>query len=82
MGLPFLTVAVADNQKLIADGLFAAGISSHLGKAEELSIQGMCQEISRVILSPATRRQYSLLGKKLVDGEGVNRIVDYLKGSR
>lgn len=71
LGVPFLTMEVAKNQRGIVRGLDAAGI------ARELSAATM-----NALLSDAdARRAARLAGQRLVDGLGAARVIAHMTGA-
>lgn len=81
MGLPFLVVALADNQRPIAKGLGYAGIAINLGWHEEVTIEYMAQELIKVVSQKDKREEMSRRGQGLVDGQGSARVLTCLQGN-
>ncbi len=76
VGLPSLIVSIADNQRDIAMGADELGIVEYLGHCTEISATGY-QEAIRPFLSTNSRlRQLSERARTLVDGRGVERVVN------
>jgi spore coat polysaccharide biosynthesis predicted glycosyltransferase SpsG len=78
MGLPFLTVVLADNQKEIASGLDTAGIAENLGWFSDLSEERVMERVSEMIAGREKRERFSVNGRLLIDGEGAFRIVRHM----
>ena len=82
MGVPMLTLAVADNQEGIAAALAAAGVAVHLGGHAALgSDAGASRAAERIalVLDDVTLRQrLAERGRSLVDGHGAERVVEHL----
>lgn len=76
MGLPNLIVVLAENQRGIADGLAARGISVNLGPSDDLSEAAIHEALHRLIPEPARRRTMSASGRQAVDGKGVDRVLN------
>ncbi len=75
MGLPFLVVILAENQKKNAAALAGADAAVNLGWHDSQSAEKLAQTLQEVI---GSRKQRSLLienVKRLVDGKGAHRIV-------
>lgn len=70
LGVPFLTVAVAENQEKIVTVLDRDGVSPQLSS----------HTLATCILSPAARKSMSHSGQKLVNGFGASRVVTALCG--
>jgi len=78
MGLPFLTVVLADNQKDIARGLDEEELAENLGWLSDLSEDRMVERISDMITNREKRERFSASGRLLVDGRGALRIVRHI----
>lgn len=78
MGLPFLTVVLADNQKEIVLGLENAGIAENLGWFSDLSEERVMERVSEMIAGREKRERFSVNGRLLIDGEGAFRIVRHM----
>jgi UDP-2,4-diacetamido-2,4,6-trideoxy-beta-L-altropyranose hydrolase len=74
LGVPALTVIVADNQERIARGLHRAGVTRDLGWADELSDRTIVDALDALRHDPA-RAGMSKCGRALVDGDGADRVV-------
>jgi spore coat polysaccharide biosynthesis predicted glycosyltransferase SpsG len=75
VGVPFVTVEVADNQTPIAQAWMALGVAPRLGRWDEIARDTIAGVLESVLSGPARRRQ-SELGRSLVDGRGVERVVN------
>jgi len=78
MGLPSVLMTLADNQQGIAEGLDKAGVSTSLGWYEQVTREQVGKTLSRLISDPSQRQQMSENGRKLVDGQGAERVVSAL----
>ncbi len=76
LGVPMVSVVVAENQKSIAAELESAGISINLGWHEEVTVMDIAAALEDILRSPNRRAQMSARGKAIVDGRGVNRVID------
>jgi len=75
MGLPALTVSLADNQDAIAEQADRIGVARHLGRLETLTVQGLSRAVDDLIDDSAGRTAMSRAGMALVDGLGATRVV-------
>jgi UDP-2,4-diacetamido-2,4,6-trideoxy-beta-L-altropyranose hydrolase len=83
MGVPAVVLVLADNQKDIAAGLDEAGVMINLGSHEKASDEAMADALITLLRNRDLRRQMGLRGRKLVDGNGCDRVVSALQaGSR
>jgi spore coat polysaccharide biosynthesis predicted glycosyltransferase SpsG len=78
MGLPNLALALADNQRGIADGLGRAGVAENLGWFEEVNEETIATRLEDLLKDRARRAEMGRRGRKLVDGRGPERVVDTL----
>jgi len=66
-GIPNIIVVIADNQSI------------YVGKKEELNSENLKNKFKELIDNSSLRKKLSENGKKLVDGKGKQRIVDFKK---
>jgi UDP-2,4-diacetamido-2,4,6-trideoxy-beta-L-altropyranose hydrolase len=78
MGLPFVTVVLAENQHRIAAALAGAGVSRDLGWHEQVSAEGVVAQCRELLDAPALRSEMSRLGQETVDGFGAERVAAVL----
>lgn len=74
LGLPALTVQIADNQAGICRGMEEAGASEFLGVAEELDAARVLERVTSLAADRDRRRAMSVAGRQLVDGQGALRV--------
>ena len=79
MGLPSLMIILAKNQCAIAKTLNSLGVTISLGWHNSLSLHTLQQELSKLIYATDLRREIAAHARKLVDGEGSDRILMYLE---
>lgn len=75
LGLPALTISVADNQERIVAAAHAAGVSWHLGPASEVTAGHIHQVLNELAASPEKLAAMEARGLDLVDSQGVERVV-------
>jgi UDP-2,4-diacetamido-2,4,6-trideoxy-beta-L-altropyranose hydrolase len=73
MGLPTVTVELAENQRPIAKSLADAGISTAAGWYSDLDAGRLTETIARLVTSAAERGEMSRRGRAIVDGHGARR---------
>jgi UDP-2,4-diacetamido-2,4,6-trideoxy-beta-L-altropyranose hydrolase len=78
MGLPFLTIILADNQVRIACGLDEFGAALNVGWYRDLSYKKLASHLSTLISHHKFRMLMSKRGRQLVDGLGAKRVIDSL----
>ena len=78
MGLPGLTIILAENQKKIAEGLQNYGISFNLGWYFDISENNIIAKIKVLIVDKNSRKHMGERGKLLVDGKGASRVIEKL----
>jgi spore coat polysaccharide biosynthesis predicted glycosyltransferase SpsG len=79
MGLPALTLVLAENQRGVVAGLSQAGAVGTLGWYAEISDEQIAIRLVSLLEDRTLRRQMSDLGRELVDGLGTERLVESLR---
>ena len=74
MGLPLITMILADNQRAPAEALHHAGSAINLGWHEAITADTVRRSLNHLLTSPATLEQMSKSGRLLIDGLGPNRV--------
>jgi spore coat polysaccharide biosynthesis predicted glycosyltransferase SpsG len=75
VGVPFVTVEVAENQTPVAQAWMTLGVAPRLGRWDEIAQDTFTGTLESVLSGPERRRQ-SELGRSLVDGRGVERVTN------
>lgn len=75
MGIPNSIIVLADNQRGIASGLDAAGVSINLGWYETLEEAAVTDSVQSLLHDDAQRFEMTARGQELVDGRGTHRIL-------
>jgi len=78
MGVPFLSIVLADNQVPIASGLDEFGATVNLGWYTDLSERELASHLTCIIPHPELRSSMSKKGLQLVDGLGAKRVIERL----
>jgi len=78
LGLPSLMIIQAENQKMIAKNLSEAGAAIALDAESDLGFS-LKDAINNLLSNDALRASLSKLSSEIIDGDGVERIADYLK---
>lgn len=83
-GVPAIVVRTAENQRYNITGLMNAGVIEFSGDFSAIDIAGNISEKLKTLAAGAeARRQMSENGKRLIDGQGVRRILnEVLKSNR
>lgn len=74
-GLPSLVVALAENQRPVAERLDAAGVARTLGWHAEVTPRSIREALASLLADRDARAEMSQRGRALVDGEGASRVV-------
>lgn len=77
-GVPTLGIIIADNQQGIADKMSELGIIKCIGWYNKLSKDLFLQGLIDLCNNFTVRKEMSIKSKKVVDGNGVNRIAEEL----
>jgi UDP-2,4-diacetamido-2,4,6-trideoxy-beta-L-altropyranose hydrolase len=75
LGTPFIALFIADNQKPVVQGFTAQNAAVNLGSGQLLTKKEISDMLKKVIKSIDLRSNLSKNSKKLVDGEGVSRVI-------
>lgn len=78
LGLPAITVSLAENQTEIALGLHKMGATVHLGESAFVEAESVVAKLSCLVDRPDDVRSLSERAFALVDGDGVIRVCDAL----
>lgn len=81
-GLPALLVAVVEHQVEVARRFAATGAARYLGRLDRLSAFAVGTAVARLRRDADTRLRMRTVGRRLVDGRGVQRIADAVLSSR
>jgi UDP-2,4-diacetamido-2,4,6-trideoxy-beta-L-altropyranose hydrolase len=74
LGVPMLTVVIADNQVPVCESLEKAGAAINLGRMNEREYARLPVLLANVIRSKEIRRRLSRNAEKMVDGRGSERV--------
>jgi len=75
MGLPFITIVLADNQEGIAQSLHDLGVSFNLSWYDKLTLEKITRTLSNIMNNTNLRELYSVKGQQLVDGLGAKAVI-------
>lgn len=75
LGVPALTIAVAPNQRPIAESLSRAGVARDLGWYADVNEETLANAVGELARDRAARTRQSEAGRRLVDGAGAERVV-------
>lgn len=75
VGLPTVTLEIADNQRHSAEALAQAGVTVNLGWYESVTPELVRETVGPLISDRSARETMSRAGQELVDGTGVERVV-------
>jgi UDP-2,4-diacetamido-2,4,6-trideoxy-beta-L-altropyranose hydrolase len=75
LGLPAIVIDVAANQTPVAQELARQGAAVHIGSASTFSCQELASALQKFLLSQNARSLMSRRQKLLVDGRGVERVM-------
>ncbi len=80
MGLPSLIMVLADNQRLVAEKLDAAGAAVLVGWGEQVSPVEVSEALVQLLASQERRARMTVLGQNIVDGQGSARVRKHMVG--
>jgi len=81
-GTPTLTAVQADNQEGIAEGMEEAGFSLNLGRAEEITEEGIQKYVKKMLKDKDMVLKMAENGRQLVDGAGAQRVAKAILGEK
>jgi UDP-2,4-diacetamido-2,4,6-trideoxy-beta-L-altropyranose hydrolase len=76
VGLPTITIILAENQKNISESLDKDGALINLGRYQNVTENNIKEVIKGLIENPQKMASMSDKSRQLVDGEGVGRVID------
>ena len=79
-GVPSAVVVVADNQREIARDLASKKVLVSLGTVDVLEVETVLEKIKQLSSDVVFRQTMSLEAQKIIDGKGVNRVLDQFCG--
>jgi len=81
MGVPMLTIILAENQRAVAEGMEKAGASINLGWHGNLPAQAIEQAVGKLSQDQKKRNRMARTGEVLVDGYGAPRVCRVLQNT-
>jgi hypothetical protein len=78
MGLPSLLISIADNQLPACEALASSGLIQYLGSAHDLDVEAIESALLASLEAARPLHALALNNQSLVDGMGVNRVVETL----
>ena len=82
LGLPSMIVTLADNQVAIAQSLHEKEVSVSLGPYHTLEATQLVSAVQKMGTNLAQRQKMSAKGQGLIDGDGCDRVLMAMEGSR
>lgn len=76
LGVPTLAAVLADNQRGSAKALAEEGLIRLLGEGDKLTSEAIASQLLSLLDAPEERQRMADKGQALVDGRGVDRVVD------
>lgn len=80
MGVPWLSIAFADNQRPILDELHARGLAVALGWHDNVTSPKIAEALSTLLTQSRARARLAAKVAPLIDGAGAARIAGVLRG--
>ena len=74
LGVPALSLVIAENQRSIAEQLGAAGVLVNLGWHNDVAVERIATSVDGLLYSSFRRLRMSQQGRALVDGKGAARV--------
>jgi UDP-2,4-diacetamido-2,4,6-trideoxy-beta-L-altropyranose hydrolase len=74
LGVPSITITIADNQRKLADELARSGATENLGPVSELSTRNIAEAVSHLASDSEWRRKMRAAALAVADGLGAARV--------
>jgi len=78
VGLPTITIILAENQENISESLGNKGVVINLGWYEDVTVSHISSALHGLLTDYGKRKMMKLKGMRLVDGNGTKRVVEHL----
>lgn len=78
VGLPTITIILAENQKNISESLGNKGVVINLGWYEDVTVSHISSALHGLLTDYGKRKMMKLKGMRLVDGNGTKRVAEHL----
>jgi UDP-2,4-diacetamido-2,4,6-trideoxy-beta-L-altropyranose hydrolase len=75
-GVPNVIISSSDRERQTARLLQQEELACFVGHHDQASLEEITDAIERLMADPARLRSYALAGRKLVDGRGLDRVLD------
>ncbi len=79
MGVPTVSLVLAENQRPAAEALGTAGIFHNLGWYRDLTRAAIASAVAALCGDPERRQEMAARGQRLVDGLGARRVVEVME---
>jgi UDP-2,4-diacetamido-2,4,6-trideoxy-beta-L-altropyranose hydrolase len=80
MGVPVLMMILADNQEALAASVETMKAGASLGWHDRVSDEAIVRAVDGLLQDGSRRLAMSKVGRQLIDGNGVHRVIDVLNG--
>ncbi len=77
-GIPCLNISIADNQTSVLKRLDQAGALVYIGQSNQINKTSLTDSINIFLKSTSMQEQISYNASRLVDGYGVNRVINHI----
>jgi UDP-2,4-diacetamido-2,4,6-trideoxy-beta-L-altropyranose hydrolase len=81
MGVPFITLEIASNQRIVAERLADAGAAMNAGWFEDVTVATIKHLLTDLMRDAQQRQRMSQQGRRLVDGRGAMRAAAAIENS-
>lgn len=72
-------MSLAENQRPACEALAAEHLIVYLGHTETVTVERLCPILSALLDDPEQRQRLAMAGTALVDGQGVQRVIEALR---
>lgn len=81
LGVPTVLIITAENQNGIANGLSESGFAESLGWFEQVTDEKIADTLNKLLPDKKRREKMSKIGLEIIDGGGVNRVIEILNSN-
>ncbi len=79
LGLPSIVISIAENQRTVSETLAMNDLIQYLGHVDAITPDVIYEQVTELLGRPERLVELSEKGKRLVDGDGVGKVIEALR---